>query len=93
MAVADVDHDGKLDLVAGHGPGRLTVLHGNGDGTFAGESTITLPVEKRVTAVLIHDLDLDGFDDLVVSFWGRWTQCRRGHLVGQSGELGFHDSP
>ncbi len=36
VAVGDINHDGKLDLVAGAG-----TLFGNGNGTFTGGSTST----------------------------------------------------
>lgn len=34
MAVADLNGDGKLDLVVANGNGNVGVLLGNGDGTF-----------------------------------------------------------
>ena len=34
LAVADVNHDGKLDLLVGNGYGDVLVLLGNGDSTF-----------------------------------------------------------
>jgi len=39
-AVADVNRDGKLDLVVANADGIVAVLLGNGDGTFQSPQTI-----------------------------------------------------
>jgi len=66
VAAADLDGDGKIDLVlACYGANALGVLPGNGDGTF-------LPVEFYAAgagsiSVVIGDLNLDGIPDVVVT--------------------------
>lgn len=60
-AAADLNRDGKLDLVvAGVG---LQVLLGNGDGTFGSPAN----VYAKAGPVTITDVDRDGRLDLVVS--------------------------
>ncbi len=76
IAVADFNGDGKLDLAAG-GPslatndadydsGTVTVLLGNGDGTFKAPVTIASPSGFTMSIAAV-DLNGDGKPDLVVS--------------------------
>ena len=75
VALADVDGDGKLDLVAANQCADNTftfssvgVLLGNGDGTF--RSAVTYPLTTGLTAALsvaIADLNHDGKPDLLVA--------------------------
>jgi hypothetical protein len=70
IATGDLNHDGKLDLVASENFDGLAVTFGVGDGTFG-------PVRHYVAGpqvydVYLHDLDADGNLDLVASnsSWG-----------------------
>lgn len=64
LAVADINGEGKLDLVVGN-YGDVGLLLGNGDGTF--ESASVLNVNYEATGVAVADLNRDGQPDLVVS--------------------------
>ena len=67
VAVGDFDADGDLDLVSTlHTPPRLSVLKGNGDGTFGAPQYTNLPVGVVPQGVLAPDLDLDGLADVIV---------------------------
>jgi len=72
-AVADVDHDGKLDVVAlqynqdmqGFN-GFITVLPGNGDGTF--REAVTSPVRNfGIGQMILGDFNADGKIDVATS--------------------------
>jgi hypothetical protein len=72
LAVSDFDCDGKLDLVvanAGFGglpvPGHVSVLLGNGDGTF--EAAPTVAAGKAPRSVAVGDFNSDGLPDLAVA--------------------------
>ena len=55
----DIDDDGDLDLVVGnYFGGDVSVLLGNGDGTF--EHLDDFPVGHRTGSVRVHDFDGDG---------------------------------
>ncbi len=68
VALADLNGDGKLDLVATNptpGNGNVAVYLGKGDGTF--QSPVTLTAGTTPQAVAIADLNGDGKPDLVVT--------------------------
>jgi hypothetical protein len=64
MAVGDLNEDGNLDLAtANFTPSTVSVLLGNGDGTFG--ATTDLATGLNPASVAIADLNADGNDDLV----------------------------
>lgn len=69
LAVADLNQDGKLDLVVGNsgnsGPGSVSVLIGNGDGTF--QPTTYPPLAASLSALVVADFSGDGIPDIAVS--------------------------
>ena len=69
--LADLNHDGYLDLVSTGGsgiaenPATVWVLLGNGDGTFQPESSYLPGIGGA--SVTVADIDMDGNPDLVVA--------------------------
>jgi len=86
VAVGDFNRDGKLDVVTANSS-DLSVLLGNGDGTFAAAQSIALPgqfppgymgtdpVTQNPLAVAVGDLDKDGKLDLVVTARTSFLSC------------------
>jgi hypothetical protein len=65
VAVGDFNGDGRLDLVTANLMGHsVSVLLGNGDGTF--QTAQTYPVGPSPSAVAVGDFDGDGHLDLAV---------------------------
>src|SRR6185295_14846347 len=75
IAATDLDNDGKLDVVVGHqiacytAPcvvGRsITVMRGNGDGTFQPAREIT--VGSGTSMIAVGDFNRDGIKDLALA--------------------------
>jgi hypothetical protein len=64
LAMADLDRDGKLDLVFSHNEPVLTIWFGAGDGSFGRKKD--QPVGGIYDHLLIKDLNEDGNPDLVL---------------------------
>jgi hypothetical protein len=92
MAVADLNSDGNLDVaVTNQNSAVLSVLLGNGDGTFRPPvNTATLPVPDAVAAA---DFNADGHTDLVVTsdgVSGGWGSAEVLLGDGQGGFVARH---
>ena len=71
----DINGDGLADLITTNiGNDSLTILLGNGDGSFRDPKTLRVPEQPR--AVILHDLNGDGLLDLAVNAAGRLPDRR-----------------
>lgn len=68
LACADLDADGDIDIVTANQSDSVSVLLGNGDGTFLPPALYAAP--GRPTDVAVGDINGDGRPDLVVSASG-----------------------
>ena len=72
IAAADFNHDGKLDLVAATWDSPfITILLGNGDGTFAAQTSYNT-AQWHSAMVAVGDFSRDGNVDVAVAD-GCWT--------------------
>lgn len=69
VAVADLDNDGKPDLVTGHKGGTICWHFGNGDGTFSAPNCLT-NVGTGLRFVAVADVDGDLLPDIVAADFG-----------------------
>jgi hypothetical protein len=66
VALADVNGDKKLDLIAANrGDRSVSVLLGNGDGTF--QSALTYPAGTGPVSLTVGDFNKDGKPDLAIA--------------------------
>ena len=63
FTIADVNHDGKPDILVAKTDGTVEIFQGNGDGTFGAPSFV--PVESGALAIAVGDLNGDGRPDIV----------------------------
>jgi hypothetical protein len=71
VAVADFNGDGKLDLaVANWNDSTVSILLGNGDGTFTPAPGSPVPAPGIPEALAVGDFNGDGKLDLAVANWG-----------------------
>ena len=71
LAIADFNRDGILDLAAADGVRLVSVLLGNGDGTFQTNSMVA--VGNTPTSLAVGDFNGDGVADLAVDNSGDAT--------------------
>ena len=68
VAVADIDEDGDTDLaIANAGSNNISLLLGDGAGSFASAAGSPFEVGRGPLAVVLHDVDGDGRKDAVVT--------------------------
>lgn len=65
LGAADLDGDGRKDVVVGNSAGQVSVCRGNGNGTLA--SALTFDAGMPVFSIAILDVDLDGRLDVAVA--------------------------
>src|SRR5215471_2702560 len=71
VAVGDFNGDGKLDLaVTDPRDNTVTILAGNGNGTFAVAAGSPMPVGNGPQAILAADFNNDGKQDLAIANYG-----------------------
>ena len=69
VATADFNQDGVTDLITTNiGDSSLSILFGNGDGTF--KEQVQMPVAKEPRALTLNDFNGDGFEDIAVACSG-----------------------
>lgn len=101
VAWADMNSDGKLDLVLGSESAPPAVYLNDGAGNFATLDPLLAKLDAPTNMVRPVDADLDGLLDLVAvprettdHRWLFWNRVFEGHraLLDQSWDVGFADS-
>jgi FG-GAP-like repeat len=63
--IGDFNGDGKLDLAVANRGNDVSILLGNGDGTF--ESAVNYVADQGTTSLAVGDFDGDGTPDLAIT--------------------------
>jgi hypothetical protein len=89
VALGDFNGDGHLDIAVtiqspdNQSPDNVTVLLGNGDGTFDAPSTYTNTLFSRLDKIVVADVNGDGHPDLVVTNVGAAANSAVAVMLGR----------
>ena len=67
MVGGDFNNDGNSDLIVGNEDGTLTLLLGDGTGSF--NSVHHIPPQSSVVSIAVADFNNDGIPDIAISDW------------------------
>ena len=67
VLVADLNHDGHLDLVAAFQRWGIYVYYGDGRGGFTGGPASSMQLEQTPDSLALADVNHDGYPDLIVN--------------------------
>jgi hypothetical protein len=92
LALGDVNGDGRTDLITANAngwnqPGALSVLLGNGGGSFVLRTNV--PVDRGPRGVVIADFNGDGLADLATAISGGWFETNLVNVVFGNGDGTF----
>ncbi len=85
VSTGDFNQDGATDIITTNiGNNTLSLLFGNGDGTF--KPQISLPTCREPRSLTVHDYNRDGFKDIAVACAGsNQVSILYGHEEGMFG--------
>jgi hypothetical protein len=100
LAIADMDHDGRMDIVVANDAMREFLLHNQGDGTFkdvAVEAGTAVDEDGRVYAGMgtdFADYDNDGKSDIIVTDlsdqkYALYHNAGKGNFTYETGSTGL----
>lgn len=96
FAIADINRDGRLDIVLGNGDcctggidmGAFSILYGNGNGTFQPFSRYIMPANGRVQLAALNpiaaDFNGDGKTDIAAMYFSNMGGTTIGTLVAMN---------
>ncbi|MDC0711573.1 FG-GAP-like repeat-containing protein [Stigmatella sp. ncwal1] len=83
MGRADLDGDGRMDLVVGSATSsELQVLKGNGLGSFGAPTAVSLGAGENAQALLVADINRDGKPDVLVASSSKKVFLVNGQATG-----------
>lgn len=93
LKLADLDHDGKLDLVSLRNRGAIAVMKGQGNGAFS--AAVEYPTVQIMQSFQLADLDEDGNLDMIWannSIYVRSISVRMGQHGGTFGPIRSYEA-